>query len=204
MPLPPPAPRQRKHTRRIVIEGFHRDDGLWDIEARITDEKTRDFPLASGVRPVGQPVHDMSLRLTIDETLTVRDAEAVSDAVPYPGQCETIAPDYRQLIGLNLLRGFRKAVQERFGKTRGCTHMTELATLLPTAAIQTFAGEVFKSSNSAEAVSTTKPFQIDGCHALSSDGEAVRIYYPRWYVGAAEDDASSDQVSSEKAIHENS
>ena len=204
MPLPPPAPRQRKHTRRIVIEGFHRDDGLWDIEARITDEKTRDFPLASGVRPVGQAVHDMSLRLTIDETLTVRDVEAVSDAVPYPGQCETIAPDYRQLIGLNLLRGFRKAVQERLGKTRGCTHMTELATLLPTAAVQTFAGEVYKSSDSAEAVSATKPFQIDGCHALRSDGEAVRIYYPRWYVGADEGEASSKKDSSKKAIHENS
>ena len=204
MPLPPPAPRQRKHTRRIVIEGFHRDDGLWDIEAHITDEKTRDFPLASGVRPVGQPVHDMRLRLTIDETLTVLDAEAVSDAVPYPGQCETIAPAYRQLIGLNLLRGFRKAVQERLGKAAGCTHMTELATVLPTAAIQTFAGEVFKSSNSADAESTTKPFQIDGCHALRSDGEAVRIYYPRWYVGADEDDASSKKDSSKKAIHENS
>ena len=204
MPLPPPAPRQRKHTRRIVLEGFHRDDGLWDIEARITDEKTRDFPLASGVRPLGQPVHDMSLRLTIDETLTVRDAQAVSDAVPYPGQCETIAPAYRQLIGLNLLRGFRRAVQERLGRTAGCTHMTELATLLPTAAIQTFAGEVFKSSNSADAVSTTKPFQIDGCHALRSDGEAVRIYYPRWYVGADEHEASSLKDSSKKAIHENS
>ena len=204
MPLPPPAPRQRKHTRRIVLEGFHRDDGLWDIEARITDEKTRDFPLASGVRPLGQPVHDMSLRLTIDETLTVRDAQAVSDAVPYPGQCETIAPAYLQLIGLNLLRGFRRAVQERLGRTAGCTHMTELATLLPTAAIQTFAGEVFKSSNSADAVSTTKPFQIDGCHALRSDGEAVRIYYPRWYVGADEHGASSLKDSSKKAIHENS
>lgn len=208
MPLPQPAPRQRKHTRRIVIEGFHRDDGLWDIEAHITDQKTRDFPLASGVRPVGQPVHDMHLRLTIDETLTVRDVEAVSDAVPYPGQCEGIAPAYRQLIGLNLLRGFRRAVLERLGKTAGCTHMTELATLLPTAAIQTFAGEVFKSSNSADAASaavpTAKPFQIDGCHALRSDGEAVRIYYPRWYVGAAEDEASSDQVSRKKAIHENS
>lgn len=196
MPLPSPAPRQAKHTRRIVIEGFHRDDGLWDIDARITDQKTCDFPLASGVRTVGEAVHDMKLRLTIDETLTVRDAHAVSDAVPYPGQCETIAPVYRELIGLNLLRGFRKAVQERFGKTAGCTHMTELATLLPTAAIQTFAGEVFQTRDATDAASASasaaerKPFQIDGCHALKSDGEGVRLYYPQWFSRKAIDENS--------------
>jgi len=26
-----------------------------------------------------------------------------------------------------------------------------------------------------------QPFQIDRCHALRADGEAVRIHYPRWY-----------------------
>ena len=52
MPLPPPAPRDLKHTRTIVCQGYEREDGLWDIEARLTDTKPRDIPLASGgVRP---------------------------------------------------------------------------------------------------------------------------------------------------------
>jgi hypothetical protein len=36
MPLAPSsAPRKRLHTRRISYEGWQREDGLFDIEARI-------------------------------------------------------------------------------------------------------------------------------------------------------------------------
>src|SRR6185503_19700597 len=40
MSLSAPAPRRHLHTRSITCEGFARDDGLWDIEARIVDTKT--------------------------------------------------------------------------------------------------------------------------------------------------------------------
>ena len=40
MPLSPPVGRQHLHTRRVTCQGFYRDDGLFDIEGRITDEKT--------------------------------------------------------------------------------------------------------------------------------------------------------------------
>ena len=114
MPLSPPASRRTlKHTRSIQVAAFARDDGLWDIDAHITDIKTRDIQLAAGTRPANTPMHDLWLRLTIDTQLTVVDAEAVSDAVPYPGFCDTIGPAYQKLIGLNLVRGFRKQLKER-------------------------------------------------------------------------------------------
>ena len=97
MPLSPPTSRRAlKHTRAIQVEAFARDDGLWDIEAHITDIKTRDARLASGMRPAGAPMHDMWLRLTVDTALTVIAVEAVSDAVPYPGYCDTIGPEYEK------------------------------------------------------------------------------------------------------------
>ena len=40
MPLSPPVGRQHLHTRRVTCQGFFREDGLWDIEGHITDEKT--------------------------------------------------------------------------------------------------------------------------------------------------------------------
>jgi hypothetical protein len=90
MPLSPPTSRRAlKHTRAIQVEAFARDDGLWDIDAHITDLKTRDTKLASGIRPAGEPLHDLWLRLTVDTQLTVVNAEAMSDAVPYPGYCDT-------------------------------------------------------------------------------------------------------------------
>lgn len=183
MPLSEPAPRTPHHRRTIRVEAYARDDGLWDIEACLTDHKARDFVLATGVRPQGSPVHELWLRVTIDEALNVQEAEAVSDWVPYPGICDQIGPAYRQLIGLNLGRGFRKAVQERLAGKAGCTHLTELCGVLPTAAIQAFAGEVINTRDTAGSAddNAAPPFQLDRCHALKFEGEAVRRYYPRWY-----------------------
>jgi hypothetical protein len=184
MPLSPPTSRRAlRHTRTIEVEAFARDDGLWDLDARITDTKTRNAELASGVRPAGMPIHDLWLRLTIDTQLNVVDAEAVSDAVPYPDYCNTIGPAYKALIGLNLLRGFRQQLNERLSGINGCTHLTELAPILPTAAVQAFAGDVFKTRDGADSgEQSAKPFQLDRCHSLRTDGPAVAKYYPRWAV----------------------
>jgi hypothetical protein len=182
MPLSPSNPRRAlKHTRAISIAAFARDDGLWDLDAQITDIKTRDSDLASGKRPSGSPIHDLSLRITIDTNMTIVAAEAVSDAVPYPGFCNTIGPDYTKLIGLNLLRQFRFGVNERLAGIKGCTHINGLAHLLPTAAIQAFAGDVIDTRDGADDTNLSeKPFQLDRCHALRVDGLAVAQYYPRW------------------------
>jgi hypothetical protein len=184
MPLSPPSSRRAlKHTRAIQIEAFARDDGLWDLDAHISDIKTRDSKLASGIRQAGTPIHSLYLRITIDLQLNVVDAEAVSDAVPYPGYCDTIGPEYKKLVGLNLLKGFREGVKQRFSGTSGCTHLSELAQVLPTAAIQAFAGDVIDTRDGASADDQShKPFQLDRCQALRTDGEAVMKYYPRWAV----------------------
>ncbi len=181
----PVTRRALRHTRAIAVQAYARDDGLWDLDARITDIKVHDVKLASGPRPGGTPLHDLSLRLTVDLHLTIVDAEAVSDAVPYPGFCNTIAPAYKALIGLNLMKGFRHELKQRVAGMAGCTHLTELAQILPTAAVQAFAGEVWATndlaSDNADAPQH-KPFQLDKCHALRTDGGAVAQFYPRWAV----------------------
>jgi hypothetical protein len=181
MPLPvSDVERELRHIRRVRYEGYKRTDGLWDIEAHLTDIKNHDFDLKTGVRRAGLPVHEMWLRITIDRKLTIVDAAASSDAVPYPGGCEVIAPAYRRLIGLSLIKGFRKNVAELLGGIRGCTHLTEMLAGLPTAAIQTFAGEVREDREDGG-----KPFQLDQCHALETTTETVRKWYPKWYRKSA-------------------
>ena len=177
MPLPvSDVERELTHTRRIRYEGYKRADGLWDIEAHLNDVKNHDYQLKTGVRRAGQAIHDMWVRITIDRQFNIVAAAASSDAVPYPGGCETIAPAYGKLVGLNLLRGFRKNVHELLGSVRGCTHMTEMLGGLPTAAIQSFAGDVPEESGDGR-----KPFQLDQCHALETTTETVRKWYPKWY-----------------------
>ena len=178
MPLPvSDIERELVHTRRVRYEGYKRADGLWDIEAHLTDVKSHDVKLKTGVRRAGLPIHDMVVRVTIDRKLNVVDALSVSDAVPYPGGCETIGPAYKKLIGLNLAKKFREAVKERLGGVLGCTHITEMLAGLPTAAIQSFAGEMRE-----ERAPGRRPFQLDRCHAMDTTGATVMQWYPEWHV----------------------
>jgi hypothetical protein len=160
MPLSPPASRTLRHTRAITVEAYARDDGLWDLDACIRDVKTHDIELPSGFRPGGLPVHDLKLRVTIDRDMTIVDAEAASDA------------------GLSLLKHFRLHLKDRLHGVLGCTHLTELAQVLPTAAIQAFADDAM--AHRKDDASSGQPYELDRCHALRLDGPVVATFYPRW------------------------
>lgn len=178
MPLPAPHPnRQRIHTREVRYEGFRRDDDAYEVDARITDVKDADYTLITGLRHAGDPVHALSVRVVFDRNYVITDVEASSDWVPYPGACGEIAPAYKRLIGLSLMRGFRNALRERLGGTEGCTHISEMLGGLPTAAVQMRAGEVHE----LDIGDGGQPFQLDRCHALVTTGPTVKRYYARWY-----------------------
>jgi hypothetical protein len=183
MPLPPPeTAREPLHKRSIRVDSYARDNGKWDLEAELVDVKAYDFPLRSGgVQQAGDPVHYLRLRITIDSEFTITDAVACYDAAPYGQHCSAIAPEYASLVGMNLLRNFRKSVKERYGRTAGCTHMTELSQVLPTVAVQTMANRR-RQDRQVESTRQKRPFQLEGCHALRLDGPVVQEFYPRWYV----------------------
>lgn len=179
MPLPPSDPsRVLKHRRAIAVQAYARADGLWEIDATVSDVKTRELPFADGLRPPGQPIHDLLLRLVVDTQFNILASGAESLAVPYPGHCDQHGDRYAQLAGLNLMHGFKKAVRERLGGALGCTHLTELADVLPSAVVQAFAGDVIDVGGEG---SEQPPFQLDRCHALVREGEVVRLHYPRWF-----------------------
>ena len=171
--------RERLHGRTVAYDGYRRNDGLFDIEAHILDVKDHDSELLTGVRRAGVPIHDMWVRVTIDRDFVIRAIEAVTDSMPYPGACNRIGPAYEKLVGANLVDGFRKHLHDVMGSVRGCTHITEMLSYLPTAAVQTFAGLQREDDGDQ------KPFQLDRCHALETTTETVRRYYPKWYRGAA-------------------
>ena len=84
MPLSEPAARERLHTRAIEINGYRRADGQYDVEAHLTDRKS--FGQSNydrGYIAPEEPIHDMWLRLTVDERMFIRGVEAVSDRTPY-------------------------------------------------------------------------------------------------------------------------
>ena len=190
MALPPAASeRQLIHRRAISIEVHARADGLFEADASISDVRPHDTRLRGGLRPAGEPIHDMLLRVVVDRGMNIVDAGAETRSMPHPGHCDDHGDAYRRLIGLNLLRGFRQELKARLGGIAACTHITELAQVLPTAFVQAYAGNVIDVRGDAE--DAKRPFQIDGCHALRADGPVVRMHYPRWYRAAGAADAGA-------------
>ena len=183
--LDPTVPREPLHRRSIEINGYKREDGLYDIEGHLVDTKPYDFKLAAGIRPAGEPVHGMWLRITVDQTLTIVDAAAAMDNMPYVSHCDQIVPAYKRLVGLAIRPGYHRKVTELLGGTRGCTHITEMAGMLATAAFQTMAGQRKQDPQK-------KPFQLDRCHALDATKAVVGRYYPRWYKGTEPVEATDE------------
>ena len=176
MSLPSPAPRRHLHTRTIKCEGYERDDGLFDIEAQIVDVKTQDSEEPyRGLRKAGAHVHDMQVRLTLDRAMTVRAIEVTTNHAPYD-VCPSVAPGYQALVGAKIGGGWRKAVTEAVGRTKGCTHITELLMPVATVAFQTMGS--WKAEPSTEANPGPKPHFIDGCKAWASDGPVVQRLFP--------------------------
>ena len=137
MPLTPPQPREAIHTRAIEINGYRRADGLYDLEAHLTDTKTfGQTNYDRGYIPAGEPVHDMWLRLTIDDTCKSSSVDAVSDKTPYV-MCPSAAPNFSRLVGLRIKAGFLRDANHRVGGTLGCTHLRELLQQMATTAFQT-------------------------------------------------------------------
>ena len=139
--LSPAVPREAVHKRQINCNGFVRADGLYDIEAELTDHKTYDFP--SDFRGTVTPdlaVHHMVLRITIDRDRFIQQAEAITITGPY-AICPTANAVFDNLVGLQIGPGWRRKVQAAIGGRHGCTHITELLGPVATIAYQTLYGE---------------------------------------------------------------
>ncbi len=171
------------HNRFIRAHSFEREDGLWEIEAELIDHKNYDFTRRNGaVHPAGQPFHHLHLRVAFDDDFIVQHAVAVYDSAPFGEQCRAIEADYGDLVGMNLIGGFRQAVKARFARTAGCSHMSELAGVLPTVAMQTMANRRAKRKVVSGEEPERRPFQLEGCYALRLNGPVVKEHHPKWYV----------------------
>jgi hypothetical protein len=185
MPLSPPAPRQHLHTRTITLHGYTRDDGLIDIEAHLTDTKTHAGTRHDGsVRNIGEPLHDMWLRLTLNHHRDIVVCEASMDATPF-AICPGAATNFAALAGLRIEAGFIRRAMERVGGTNGCTHLRELLQQLGTVAYQTLysAGRM---TDDPSRLGAHRPPLLNSCYAWDEHGDMVRTRFPAWHTAAVE------------------
>ena len=205
MPLSAPAARRPLHTRKVTCQGFLRHDGLWDVEGRIVDVKTYPFENEwRGRVETGTPVHEMWIRLTIDDRMEVREVAAATDHSPFQ-VCPDILPNFQRLVGVKIGHGFTREVRARLGGTQGCTHIVEMLQQVATVAFQTTVSERARTlrkqqkaaapaeatADPAQTVDAAKtadkpkrrPIVVDTCHAWKGDGPLVQRYLPDFFTG---------------------
>lgn len=181
MPLPEPAPRRELHHRAVECRGYEREDGLFDIDARVTDRRSYALTRPDGaVAPAHEPVHDMWIRLTVDADLRIRDVVAATDAAPFP-VCRGATAAMQRLVGERIGTGFTRRTRELLGGVQGCTHLMELLGPAATTAFQSLVHLRFAAPDRLDAQG--RPVKIDSCHAYAADGPVVRERWPTHYRG---------------------
>ena len=175
MPLPPSAPRVAQHTRTTVYRGYRREDGLWDIEGELRDTKDQIFEIpGDGVWQPGEPIHGMSIRVTIDANLVVRDIAVSMDDVPHSECPQAQAPMHR-MVGSTMGPGWRKAIEQHLGGIQGCAHLRELLYNMATAAYQTL------PEDTQTADPSTPPHHLGRCMAWDLAGPVVARHHPMFF-----------------------
>lgn len=181
MPADETTARRKLHTRTIMIDGYEREDGLFDVEATIQDVKTYPFDVAYRSVAPGEPLHHMHARLTVTPEMEIVGAKAETFAGPFD-ICPGGAESFDRLIGLTIKPGFLKAANERLGGVIGCTHLRELLQQMATVALQTTF--VLRSKRDA-ANADTPPKQLNTCYAYDSNRSAMKARFPQFYTGPA-------------------
>ena len=176
MPLSTAVKRSHHHRRTVVADGFLREDGLWDIEARMTDVKSQPVDhLEKGYISGGESYHDISIRVTMDLYFLIKEVEACIDRSPF-AICSEISNAFKKLEGTRIGPGWHRKCRELFGGVAGCIHLNELLPVIATTAIQS-TWPVRKDGYSE----TGARFMLNSCHAWSESGPVMQKYHPTLY-----------------------
>lgn len=184
MPLPPPAHRQPSHTRTVVYRCYDREDGLWDIEAELTDIKSYAFKMNNEkLFEANKPVHGLSIRLTIDSDLLIHDVATSMDNIPH-ATCDQAPANMNRLKGCRIGKGWRRQIEGKLGGTEGCTHLRDMLSNMATAAFQTLgSGEWLRREIKGlpHPTPTQLPYYIDQCHTWARSSVITEHFFPMFY-----------------------
>lgn len=103
------------------------------VRGRLVDNRPQGLSRSDGEPLV---IHDMVVDLIVGVPgFEILKAEARMNVHPYD-LCTVVLPDYQQLVGLSISRGYTRKVRELFGGPGGCSHVGALLQAMGPAAIQ--------------------------------------------------------------------
>jgi hypothetical protein len=177
------------HRRTIDMRVFERD-GYHVVIGTLHDQR----PWATG-EDGPRDLHHMELGIVVRRAdLVIVDAVATMGTFPH-AECPTIEDAFGDLVGLSVSRGYTNAVQARFGRERGCSHIEFLARALGPVVIQAVTSS---AAHRMELGDGQESFGEGGltwltntCHLWAEDGIGPQKVATGWRPGRAEYPAPS-------------
>ena len=164
------------HVRTIRIDAVETAAGggppaALRVHGVLEDRRPRGVP--DWLQHDGDVIHHMEVTLTVAwPELVITAIEGAMRTFPYAGVCPDALPPLQSLVGVAVGRGFTRAVNERVGRERGCTHVAALIlTMGPV--VRQGAGAAF---GFVKPGSSAAPWFINSCQAWREGGPLHRRF----------------------------
>jgi hypothetical protein len=154
------------HVRTVRAEVRRVAEAELEVTGRLLDER----PGAEGWpgHGRGRVIHDMTLTIRVRHPeLVITAVEGRMDHRPYT-LCPDAVPPLQRLVGLSVMQGFTRAVNERFGRQLGCAHLTALIQAMAPV-VKQGAGAIFHEDEDFPRADQDLWF-VNTCQAWREDG----------------------------------
>lgn len=175
--------REELHFRKIEMRGWHRSDGLFEVEGQVTDRKPHAFKTINGdkVVPAGAPLHDMGVKLVFDKDMEVMEVSTFTLSAPYD-DCLAGGDALQSLKGLRIAKGWNSEVRRLLGGAKSCTHLMELLIPMGTVAFQSLT--MIRQAQPDSLGAGGKPGKVDSCYSYAANRGIVMKRWPSFYTGS--------------------
>jgi DUF2889 family protein len=170
-PLPVHVRTIRIDAAKVVVEGETERAAL-RVHGSLEDRRPQGVP--DWIQHDGDVIHHMEVTLTVTwPDLAVSAIDGEMRTFPHAGVCPDALPPLQGLVGVTVGRGFTRAVNERIGRERGCTHVAALI-LAMGPVVRQGAGAAFGFT--APGDPHGPPWFVNSCQAWREDGPLHRAW----------------------------
>ncbi len=169
------------HHRTYDVTAYRQGPDRMLLDGKVHDQKPPGIYIEGDPEPLS--VHQMHVQLLLDfPSMTILEVAVEMPTTPHRG-CTAIEPDYQQLVGMSIARGFARKVKDTLGGPKGCTHIGALLQAMAPVAIQSswsMRSLAMREDPGAVPVALTSEdrmrnlmFNLNTCHIWDEEGEQV-------------------------------
>lgn len=160
----------RIDAAEIAAEGDTK--GALRVHGSLEDRRPQGVP--DWIQHDDDVIHHMEVTLTVTwPDLVVAAIDGSMRTFPHAGVCPDALPPLQSLVGIAVGPGFTRAVNERIGRERGCTHVAALI-LAMGPVVRQGAGAAFGFATPGDPRGT--PWFVNSCQAWREGGPLHRAW----------------------------